>query len=91
MYTLEIDKQSDTVNAILHDGIVCLFLLNGAIVNERNVQHIVNTLNKLETNYKRKYVTKDGIAYYELTDNTVICNGIKIDTLFNDLITGKIL
>lgn len=87
MYTLEIDERSNTVNAILHDGIVCLFLLNGATTNERNAKHIVNTLNKTETNYKRKYVTEDGIAYYELTDNTVICNGIKIDTSFNEVLT----
>ena len=34
MYTLEIDERSNTVNAILHDGIVCLFLLNGATVSQ---------------------------------------------------------
>lgn len=89
MYTLEIDERSNTVNAILHDGIVCLFLLNGATVNEQNALNIVNTLNKSETNYKRKYVTEDGIAYYELYDKTVICNGIKIDKLFNDIIGSE--
>lgn len=47
MYTLEIDERSNTVNAILHDGIVCLFLLNGATVNEQNALNIVNYYNKL--------------------------------------------
>lgn len=89
MYTLEIDERSNTINAILRDGLPYLLLVNGAVLNERNAYFVVNALNKSETNYKRKYVTEDGTQYYELNDNTVICNGVKIDKLFNDIIGSE--
>lgn len=66
-----------------------MFLLNGATVNERNIHEVVNTLNKSEINYNRKYVNETGTAYYELYDKTVICNGIKIETPFNDIIGSE--
>ena len=91
MYTLEIDERSNTINAILHDGIPYLLLVNGAVMNERNAYHVVNALNKVETNYRRKYVTEDGTQYFELYDKTVICNGIKIDKLFNDIIPSDLV
>ena len=88
MYTLEIDENSHLITAILHDDLPFLILVN-TMINQRNAYLVVNALNKSETNYKRKYVTEDGTQYYELNDNTVICNGVKIDKLFNDIIGSE--